>query len=81
MDSRYLAGICDLSDFVITTEQSKETDSYHILILRVSAGKTIKNKVVIRRFMRHSNPTKCRFGTLALYLEFLFTDERNLKMA
>ena len=68
MESLYLTGICDLCDFFITTEQSKEPYPYHILILRVGAGKTNKNKVVFGRLVRHIDPTMYGFSALALYV-------------
>ena len=68
MESLYLANICDLCDCFITIEQNKEPDPYHILILRVGAGKTNTNKVVFRRFIRHIDPTIRGFGALTLYL-------------
>ena len=54
--------------FFITREQSKELDSYNILMLRVGSGKTNKSKVVFGSFVRHIDPSRCGFGTLASYL-------------
>ena len=69
-ESLYKADLADLCDFKY--KQSRERDPYHILILRVSTGKTNADKILYGRVMRHYLVEQCSIGALALYLLLRF---------
>ena len=76
-ESLYKADLADLCDFIY--HQNRERDPYHILILRVSTGKTNADKILYGRVMRHLLVEQCPIGALALYLllRFYVTNEQD----
>ena len=70
MESLYKADLSDLCDFIY--HQKREQDPYHILIMRISDGKTNANKIVFGRVMRHINVNLCAIGGLGFYLMLRF---------
>lgn len=66
----YKADLSDLCDFKY--HQKSERDPYHILIMRISDGKSNANKIVFGRVMRHIDVNACAIGGLAFYLMLRF---------
>ena len=74
-DSIYKADLADLLDFKF--QQKNEPDPYHICILRVGEGKTVKNKSQFGKILRHMNVNMCAMGALGFWLfaRFMVTGE------
>ena len=74
-DSIYLADLSDICDFQF--HQNREPDPYHICILRVGEGKTVKHKAEFGKMMRHQHVEMCAIGALGFWLlaRFDITDE------
>ena len=50
-----------------TFHQENELDPYHVLIVRIGLGKTIKgDKPLYARGIRYRNPRLCHIGALGL---------------
>ena len=64
-ESVFKVDLSELMDF--TFHQENELDPYHVLIVRIGLGKTIKgDKTVYARGIRHRNPRLCHIGALGL---------------
>ena len=56
-----------------TFHQENEPDPYHVLIMRIGFGKTIKgDKPLYARGIRHRDPIICHIGALGLWLMACF---------
>ena len=65
--SVFKADLSDLMDFNYT--QKNEPDPYHVLIMRIGFGKTIKgDNPLYARGIRHRDPRLCHIGALGLWL-------------
>ena len=73
----YKADLSDLCDLVY--HQKSERSLYQILIMRISEGKTVHDKNIFGRVMRHVDVRRCTFGALGLWLlaRFKETNEIN----
>ena len=65
-DSIYKADLADLCHFQFT--QTREQYPYFILILRIGAGKTVKDNAEFGKVMRHNDVRLCAIGSLGLWL-------------
>ena len=70
-DSLYRADLSDLCDF--SFKQTRERDPYHVVVLRVGSGKTVKDKAHFGKVMRHKDVTKCAVGALGFWLMARFS--------
>ena len=61
-ESIYKADLSDLCDLKFHADREK--DAYHILIMRIGACKTIKDKLIFCKSLRHQDARLCSIGTL-----------------
>ena len=74
-ESMYKGDISDLCDLKFKSDCEK--DSYHILLMRIGTGKTVKEKPIYCKSLRHKDARLCSIGSLGLYLlgRFHYLDE------
>ena len=75
IESIYKADLSDLCD--LKFHAKLENDKYHILIMRIGASKTVKDKHFFCKTLRHQDAQLCSIGILGLYLlgRFHYHDE------
>ena len=76
-ESMMKADLSDLCDLVY--QQKSERSPYQILIMRIGEGKTVHDKNIFGRLLRHVDVRRCAFGALGLWLlsRFKETNEVN----
>ena len=66
-ESCFKADLSDLMDF--TFHQENEPDPYHVLVMRIGFGKTVRgDKPIYARGLRHKDARLCHIGALGLWL-------------
>ena len=65
-ESMYKTDLSDLCDLVY--HQKSERSPYQILIMRTGEGKTVHDKNIFGRLLRHVDVRRCAFGALGLWL-------------
>lgn len=68
-DSIFKADSCDLYDLCdFCYHQRSKQSAYQILIMRIVEDKTVHDKNIFVRVMRHADVRRCAMGTLDLWL-------------